>query len=335
MNLIELIIQATLLTSASFIFGTIYNYEIRKISARLQSRRGPWLLVPKPLRKSLGTTRILQPLYDIIKLLCKETIIPPTARRRLFISAPLSALLCLVASCTIIPIGGYSALSSFDLSLVALLYLLLAVPFTLILGGSVSSSPWGVFGGQREADLMLAYETPIVIGSFTAAIMAGSMSIKEIQVAQTLSLPYLVLNPFAAAAVLLGIIGKLHLKPFDIPEAEVEIVAGPATEYSGKLLGLMEINKMLLTSVCIGLFINLFMAGGAVPGVTLNNPLTVLTYLAEGLIIVAVASLIHTLNPRFRIDQALDWYIKTAALLAAVGLCWAYILRYIYPAISG
>ncbi|MEM3596487.1 MAG: NADH-quinone oxidoreductase subunit H, partial [Candidatus Bathyarchaeia archaeon] len=241
----------------------------------------------------------------------------------------------LVASSTIVPIGGYSAFSSFDLSLVALLYLLLGVPFTFILGGSVSSSPWGVFGSQRESDLMLAYETPIVIGAFTTAIMAGSMSIQKIQVAQTQSLPYLILNPFAAAAVLLGIIGKLHLKPFDIPEAEVEVVAGPATEYSGKLLGLMEVNKMLLTSTCIGLFISLFMAGGAAPGVSLNSPSAVLTYVAEGLVIVAVASLIHTLNPRFRIDQALGWYVKTATFLAAIGLCWAYILQYIYPTISG
>ncbi|MGQ9542611.1 MAG: complex I subunit 1 family protein [Candidatus Bathyarchaeia archaeon] len=330
-----LLLDMVFLISASFILGVIYNYEIRKVSARLQSRRGPWLLIPKTLRKSLGTTRLLQPLYDIVKLLCKETIIPSKARSRLFRAAPIFALLCLMASSTIVPIGGYSAFASFDLSLVGLLYLLLGVPFTLIIGGAVSSSPWGVFGGQREADLMLAYETPIVIGAFTTAIMSGSMSIQRIQVAQTLTLPYLILNPFAAAAVLLGIIGKLHLKPFDIPEAEVEIVAGAATEYSGKLLGVMEVNKMLLTSICMGLFINLFMAGGAVPGVNINSPITILTYIVEGLLLVAVVSLIHTLNPRYRIDQALGWYIKTATLLALAGLCWAYTLQYINPKVLG
>ncbi|MBS7625557.1 NADH-quinone oxidoreductase subunit H [Candidatus Bathyarchaeota archaeon] len=335
MDLEDLILQTAILTSASFILGIIYNYEVRKISARLQSRKGPWLIVPRPLRKSLGTTRIFQPLYDIIKLLCKETIIPSTARKRLFIAAPLIAFLCLVGASAIVPIGGYSDLSSFDLSLVALLYLLLGVPFAFILGGSVSSSPWGILGGQREADLMLAYETPIVIGAFTTAMMAGSMSIKKIQVAQTLSLPYLILNPFAAVAVLLGIIGKLHLKPFDIPEAEVEVVAGPVTEYSGKLLGVIEINKMLLTSVCTGLFVDLFMAGGAIPGLNLHSPVTVLTYVIEGLLVVAVASLIHTSNPRFRIDQTLEWYVRTPIILAVIGLCWAYILRYIYPTLSG
>ncbi len=315
---------------ASFLLGVIYNYEIRKISARLQSRRGPWLIVPKPLRGTLGTTRLLQPLYDILKLLYKESLTPRTARAKVFKSAPYVALICLIVAAVLTPFAGYSPFGSFEMSLVAVLYLLLGVPLAFILGGASSPSPWGVVGSQREAELMLAYETPLVVGAFAVAVMADSLSIQRILQMQVARYPFLLLNPFAAIAFLLAIVGKLHLKPFDIPEAEVEIVAGPTTEYSGSLLGIIEITKMLLTSVCIALFVNLFFAGGAVPGL---EPLTTPIFVLEGFLIVLLITLIHTLNPRFRIDQALKWYAKTPTLLAIVGLAWAYMIKQLFPTI--
>lgn len=312
----------------SFLLGVLFNYEIRKVSARLQSRQGPWLLVPKSLRKTMGTTRLLQPLYDVLKLLFKQSIIPETARSKLFIGAPFIALFCLIAASILTPLAGYFAFSPFELSLVVLLYLLLAIPFAFILGGAVSSSPWGVVGSQREAELMLAYETPLVIGAFTIAIMADSLSLHEILKFQFYNYPFLILNPFAAIAVIFGIVGKIHLKPFDIPEAEVEIVAGPSTEFSGKLLGILEIDKILLTSVSVSLFINLFLAGGAIPGMQHYRMLTVLFFLLEGFLIICFVTLIHTLNPRLRIDQALRWYVKIPIMLAVLGLIWAYFVRY-------
>jgi NADH-quinone oxidoreductase subunit H len=320
-----------LLPLASFFLGVIYSYEIRKISARLQSRCGPWLLVPKPLRHALGTTRIFQPLFDILKLLYKESLVPHTAKTRLFRLAPYTGLICLVAAATLVPFAGYSPFASFELSLVAVLYLLLGVPFAFILGGAASSSPWGALGSQREAELMLACETPLAIGAFTTAVMANTLSIQKILSVQISWYPFLILNPFAAAAFLLAIVGKLHLKPFDMPEAEVEIVAGPTTEYSGSLLGIFEIGKVLLISVIVTLFIDLFLAGGFILG--LEYPLRTLAFVIEGIVIISLIALIHTLNPRFRIDQALAWYVKGPTVLAAVGLAWAYVLRYLYPAI--
>jgi len=322
---------ALLLLLVSFFLGVLYSYEVRKISARLQSRRGPWLLVPKSLRKTLGTTRLFQPLYDIIKLLYKQSIIPETARTRLFKTAPLIALTCLGAAAILTPLAGYSPFASFELSLVAVLYLLLGVPLAFVLGGAVSSSPWGVVGSQREAELVLAYETPFVIGVFTVAVMADTLSIQSIVAAQISRYPYLLLNPFSAAAVFLAIVGKLHLKPFDIPEAEVEVVAGPMTEYSGRLLGLIEIGKVLFTSISISLFIDLFLAGGMIP--ELGYPLVALIFILEGFLVVSLITLVHTLNPRFRIDQAFRWYLKVPTLLSALGLAWAYSLRYLHTAI--
>jgi NADH-quinone oxidoreductase subunit H len=322
------LLGVAVLPLSNFILGMVHNYEIRKISARLQSRRGPWLLVPKAVRQNLGTTRLFQPLYDVLKLLYKESFVPETSRVKIFKAAPYAALICLVAATTLTPFGGYSPFANFDLSLVALLYLLLGVPLALIMGGAASSSPWAVMGSQREAELMLAYETPLVISAFTVSVMANTLSIHKILTAQAAQYVFIFLNPFAASAFLLAVVGKLHLKPFDIPEAEVEIVAGPITEYSGSLLGIIEIGKILMTSICIGLFVNLFLAGGNIPG--LSYPLTIVTFVLESLVIVLLVTLIHTLNPRLRIDQALDWYVKVPTLLAVIGLVWAYALCYMH-----
>jgi NADH-quinone oxidoreductase subunit H len=138
------------------------------------------------------------------------------------------------------------------------------------------------------------------------------------------------LNPLSAVAFLVAIIGKLHLKPFDVPEAEVEIVAGPATEYGGRLLAIIEIVKTFLIAICVGLFIALFLAGGSVPGY--EKLFSIPTFLLEGLLIVLVMTLIHTLNPRFRIDQALIWYVRVPTILAISGLVWAYAFRHFFPA---
>jgi NADH-quinone oxidoreductase subunit H len=329
----NILISMTILPLASFFLGIIFNYEIRKISARLQSRIGPWFIVPRNQRKRLGTTRLFQPLYDALKLLCKETIIPKTAKIKIFKASPYIALISLIVSTMLIPIAWHSPFASFELSLVAILYLLLAIPFSFILGGSVSSSPWGIVGSQREAELMLAYETPIVISAFTAAIMANTLSIQGILEKQLSSYPFIFLNPFAAAAMIFGIVGKLHLKPFDIPEAEVEVVAGPTTEYSGKLLGIIEIDKIIITSVLVCLYVDLFLTGGALPGQQKMDSILIIVFLLECFIVISLVTLIHTLNPRLRIDQALRWYLKTPLILAIVGLLWAYIIQQIFPTI--
>jgi len=324
------IASSLFLPIVSFFLGIIYGYEIRKVSARLQSRRGPWLLVPKSLRGTLGVTRLFQPLYDIIKLLCKESLLPSTSTKGLFRSSPYIALICVIVAAAFTPVATYSHFASFELSLVVILYLLLGVPFAFILGGAASASPWGVIGSQREAELMLGYETPLVIAAFSIATMADSLSVQKIIDVQATRLPFLLLNPLAAVAFLVAIIGKLHLKPFDVPEAEVEIVAGPVTEYGGRLLAIIEIVKTFLIAICVGLFIALFLAGGLVPGY--EKLFSIPTFLLEGLLIVLVMTMIHTLNPRFRIDQALIWYVRVPTILAISGLVWAYAFRHFFPA---
>jgi NADH-quinone oxidoreductase subunit H len=325
---ISLIVTGLVLVPVvAFVLSIIYAYELRKVSARLQGRRGPYFVVPKEVRSVLGVSRLFQPLYDILKLLYKETIVPRTASRSVFMAAPYVALASLIATLYFVPMGGFSLFGQFEFSIVAISYLLLMVPLALTVGGASSSSPWGAIGAQREAELTLAYEVPQILGIFALAIMANTLSISRLIDFQNQRIPFLILNPFAAIAVFLALIGKLQIKPFDISEAEVEIVAGPATEYSGRLLGILEVMKTLLTFLVPALFIDLFLGGALVRTTTLSYPASAVLFVSESMIIVLIAAIIHVYSPRFRVDQAFKWFSKFPLVLGMIALVWAYAIR--------
>ena len=311
----------------AFVLSIIYAYELRKVSARLQARRGPYFIVPKEVRSVLGVSRLFQPLYDILKLLYKETIVPSTAIGSVFRTAPYVALASLIATLYFVPMGGFSLFGQFEFSIVAISYLLLMVPLALTVGGASSSSPWGAIGAQREAELTLAYEVPQILGIFALAIMANTLSISSLIDFQNQRIPFLILNPFAAVAVFIALIGKLQIKPFDISEAEVEIVAGPLTEYSGRLLGILEIMKTLLTFLVPALFIDLFLGGALVRTTTLNYPASAALFILESLFIVVIAAVIHVYSPRFRVDQAFKWFSKFPLVLGLIAIVWAYAIK--------
>ena len=318
----------------TFFLGLIFYYMIRKLFARMQARKGPLFLVPGPLRPLLGSSRIFQPLWDILKLFYKETIIPETSNKKLFKAAPIFALACLIIATLFIPIAGHSPLDQFEFSLVLVLYFLMAVPLAIVTGGSGSSSPWGSIGSRREAQLMLAYEVPLIISVFSVSIITESLSLAQIVTFQSTPLrTFLLLNPFAALAALLSMLGLLHLKPFDVPEAEVEVVSGPLTEYSGKLLGIWEMVKVFLIFISVALFVNLFLGGGIVRNLLPTGPLSiiasVIVFLVEAGIVTFVYTVIHVANPRYRIGQSFSWFMKIPLVLAILGLIWSYVVKYV------
>ena len=92
----------------AFILSIFYSYEYRKVVARLQGRRGPYLVVPKEIRSLLGLSRVWQPVYDILKLLYKETVVPKTSNKLIFKTAPYLALASLIATFYFVPIAGFS-----------------------------------------------------------------------------------------------------------------------------------------------------------------------------------------------------------------------------------
>jgi NADH-quinone oxidoreductase subunit H len=296
----------------AFIFGILLSFSIRKLNARIQSRRGPLVRVPGPWQ-DLSRCRVLQPLFDICKLFAKKTFMPEAASL-LFAVGPVLAFSCAFLATFFVPIAGTSFSYSFDL--VVLFYLLMGEILFIIMGGITSGSLFAVIGGVREIELMLTNELPFILGTFALAISYNTLSIQEMMGFNIIT------NPFAAIVVFLAILVKLHIKPFDISDAESEIVSGLTTEYSGKLLGILEITKVLMLFVLVALFVDLFLW---IPSTGI---------LAWGVFLIGVAvtctmiALVHSLFGRFRIDQATWWLMKLPLALSVISILWALIMRY-------
>lgn len=349
----QIAVLCILIPVIAFFIGILSQSLIRKFTARLQGRRGPWYIVPKSLRPVIGSTRIMQPFWDIMKLMYKQTFIPSTAQRKIFVTAPFLAAASLVIAIWFIPVIGVSPFGPFEFSLIVVLYLLIAVPLSIVVSGATSSSPWGAIGSYREVTLTLAYELPFIFGVFSTAMMTGlltpvyggipqlpgSLSLTDIIIFQSqhsislfgFNVPalFLLLNPFSALAVMVSLIGKLQIKPMDIPDADVEVVSGAYTEYTGKLLGVYEIAKVLLLFISLTLFIDIFLGGALISADYFGVPSFIwsgVVFAAEIIVILFIVSILNAANARFRIDQAFTWYMKWPLALSLIGLAWPYIM---------
>lgn len=297
----------------AFIIGILLSFKLRKISARVQLRRGPLIWLPEKWHV-INRSKVLQPLYDIIKLFSKQTIIPATATR-FFIAGPILALMCAVLAALFVPVAGVSFDYSF--SLVVLFYLLMGEILFIIVGGISSASLFSAMGGDREIDLMLANEIPFILGTFALAITFDTLSIRQMMGFNIL------INPFAALAVLLSIIVKLHIKPFDISEADTEIVNGLTTEYGGKLLGVLETARIIMVFVLIALFVDLFL------WIPSSGAWAWVIFLAGVIVTGLLIGFTNSLFARFRIDQATRWLFKIPLLVSVLAIGWAVLWRYV------
>ncbi len=203
----------------------------RKVLARMQHRIGP------PIR---------QPLYDFLKLMGKETIIPHAANKTVYLGAPIVGFVSLAMIMLFIPVGGFVAVSG-SADLVVILYLITIPGVALIVGGSSSGSPYAGIGISREMVTMMAYELPFVLVLLAVARKVGGAnlvfsmeSIAAWQAANGSLLFHWSMIP-AAIAMLLVIPAEVGTQPFDVAEAETEICEGPLVEYSGAPLGLFKL----------------------------------------------------------------------------------------------
>ncbi|MBC7120659.1 MAG: NADH-quinone oxidoreductase subunit H [Candidatus Methanosuratus sp.] len=307
------VLSLIIIVPLALFLGVIYSFLIRKLSARFQWRVGPMFRMYSDLKPLLGTTRLLQPLYDILKLYGKETIVPDVSRRRLFVYSPYLSLIFAVTAILFIPFPGMPLLSGVPYSLIIASYLLIASTLFSILGPVASGSPWAAIGARREVELFLVSELGFVLSIFAVAIARQSLVIWDI--ANGGQSIYLALLTVAAGVLMLvAMLGKLHIKPFDMPEAEAEIVAGPYTEYSGKLLGTYYLTKVFILYGLVALFISLFLPPLA------TSVLWLPLYLLAALVLVFLLTAVQVLNPRYRIKNAINWYLKVVIPLGILNL---------------
>jgi NADH-quinone oxidoreductase subunit H len=258
-----------------------------------------------------------QPLADILKLFGKEDIVPTEANTRMFQLAPIFALTAAAVTILCIPLGSAQALYSFDGDIIAVLYLLTMPTMAFFIGGWYSTSLYARIGSVRAITQLFAYEVPLFMGILAPALLADTWSLSKMA-AFYVSHPWLwAANMIGFFVSLVALLGKLEKTPFDIPEAETEIVAGSFTEYSGRLLAFFRLTLDIEMAVGASLFAAVFLPFGY-----LANPwLSFAIYLAKVLGIVLLLSFARTIVARIRIDQMIRFcwkYLAPFALLQIV-----------------
>ena len=270
--------------------GIAYRWVGSKLVARLQNRVGP---------------RWFQPAADIVKLLAKEEVIPDSVDARLFVALPVVALAGALTAMLYLPLAGLPPLYSFPGDLIVAVYLLSMLTLCTGLAGANSKGRFSVIGATRALTQMFSYEAPFLLALLGPAFVAGSWQIDQIM-AYTSQHWLIFSQPIGFVVALIGLMGKLELRPFDAPEAETEIVAGAVTEYSGRGLALFYLGREIELVGGLTLIAAFYLGG-------VNNPLD---YLVKTLLLLLGVAGIQTLMPRLRIDQTVGLWWRFGALLA-------------------
>ena len=278
--------------------GMLASWVDRKVTARVQWRQGP------PWYQSFA---------DFVKLLGKEIIVPKTAKW-IFLISPLLGLASISVVATLLGRTLMNPAESFLGDLIVVIYLLTIPAISVILGASSSGNPLASVGASREIKLVLSYELPFVLAIVVAIVKSGGfIRINDI-IGYQMANGSVVSSVSGAIAFVVGILcmqAKLGFVPFDMAEAEQEIMAGPYIEYSGAPLGIFKLTRQMLLVVLPIFLISMFWAYSP------NVYWVILKYV----VLLVIIILIKNTNPRIRIDQATRFFwgpVAIAAFLAVV-----------------
>ncbi len=280
--------------------GLVASWIVRKVSALVQWRVGP---------------PVLQPFYDVLKLMGKEVLVPQEAQRTVFMAAPLVGLAGVLLLSTMLWRITIAPNTKFVGDIIVAIYLMVLPSLALILGSSASASPHAAVGTSREMKLVMGYELPLVLAFIVVVIKSGgNLSLAAIA-GQT---PVLSISGMLAFLVaLLCVQAKLGFVPFDMAEAETELGSGVLMEYSGALLAVWKVMQAMML-VALPLFLVMVFLGGF--GTSLWGGL--LAGIGKYVLVVVLLILIKNTNPRVRIDQAMKffWVYCGLALVTAIAL---------------
>ena len=284
--------------------GTIFVE--RKMLAKLQLRVGPFYC-----GKVEG---ILQLAGDGLKLISKEIIIPAKADKPIFWLAPVAFVGTAAAFVALIPVapGGW-VVADVELGVLAVFAVIGFFPIITILSAWSANSKFPFIGGIRALHQMISFEIPLILSLLGVVMLAGTLSLTGIIESQD-SFPWIVFMPVGAIVFFICILAELERIPFDLPEAESEIVAGWLTEFSGMMYGLVQLGTYLKLYAFAALFVVIFLGGWHGPMIVPPFPQEIIT---DGIVLGPVTANIPGL-PLF--DQAMlngaAWFIiKTVAVI--------------------
>jgi NADH-quinone oxidoreductase subunit H len=308
-----------------FAFITVFE---RKGIGRIQNRYGP-NRVGIPLTK-IRLCGFGQFIPDGIKSLTKEDIVPRAADKVVHFLAPVVMLIPVLLAYAVLPIGRNMTAADFDAGLLFFFAVGGAVELSVFMAGWSSHNKYSLLGAMRAIAQMISYEIPLILSAVTVIMIVGSLKLADIVAAQngyTHGLAHwFVFTPWGLAGFILFFIASLaesNRTPFDLPEAESEIIAGYFTEYSGFKFALFFLGEYLGMFAAIGLGITLFLGGWTAPFAFLTWVPSYLWFFAKLVALIFTFIWIRATLPRLRMDQLMNFAWKFMLPLSLVNIVTA------------
>ncbi|MFQ6114095.1 MAG: NADH-quinone oxidoreductase subunit NuoH [bacterium] len=321
--IILMALGALVITGLLAVLALVGVYLERKVSAHMQDRLGPMYVG--------GWHGWAQTIADTLKLLLKEDIVPKAADKRLHLMAPFIVFAATLAAFAVLPFGRKFVISDLNIGLFYIIAISSFVVIGIIIAGWASNNKWSLLGAMRSAAQIVSFEVPTSLAVLVVIMAVGSMNLGDIVEVQVggihkwLIWKFFPFNLIAFLIYFVASLAEVNRSPFDIPEAESEIVAGFHTEYSGMkwaMFFLSEYANMFLVGV-VGA--TLFLGGWSSPfGSFLNSGIfQILWIFLKAFALIFVQMWLRWTLPRVRVDQLMytSWKVLTPfAFVAMIGV---------------
>lgn len=317
------VLGVVILATFVLIVDILLVWVERKMVARFQDRLGP---------NRVGPFGIIQPIADVIKLLIKEDILPDGADKFIFNIAPIFALATVLLLWAVIPFAPTIIGADINVAVLYIVAIGSIGTLAIIMAGWASNNKYALLGAFRTVALLIAYEVPMILALLVPVLLARSMGMQTIVAAQ--SPWYLFVVPLAALILFISSIAELGRTPFDISEAESEIVAGFHIEYTGMKFGLFYAGELLHALTVSALIATLFLGGWRGPFVDQVPILGPIYLFIKAFLVYYLIMWVRYSFPRVRIDQMLGFNWKFLTPLALLLLIVVAILDKLLVGVS-
>ena len=318
--LIFIFLQSALVMLAVLLMAYFGIYADRKIWAAVQLRKGP---------NVVGPFGLLQSAADLLKLLFKEIIIPEKANKMIFILGPIVTCFVALSSWAVIPFAEGWVVADINVGILYIFAVSSLGVYGIIMGGWASNSKYPFMGAMRSAAQMVSYEVSIGFVIITVLLCVGSLNLSEIVNAQKNIWFVFPLFPMFII-FFVSALAETNRPPFDLPEAEAELVAGYQTEYSSTLFMLYFLGELAATFLMCAMITILFLGGWLPPFDIIPFSMIpgVVWFLLKMAFIFYLFSMVKALVPRYRYDQLmrLGWKVFLPISLACVILTSSFLL---------
>jgi len=290
------------------LFSTIFMIWVeRKFIAKVQLRVGP--------QYAGRFEGILQNFADLFKLLFKEIVVPYQADRGIFIAVPLALMFVSGALLALVPVGPSTYIANPSVGVIFVFAIVSFSPIIALLAGWASNNKYSLLGGLRALHQMVAYEIPMILSILGVVVLSGSLSLVSVVYAQS-GVWFIVLQPLGAIVFFICVLAELERIPFDLPEADSELVAGWQTEYSGMTFGIFQLATYIKFYALAGIFTTFFLGGWYGPS-PVPPPFW---FILKTFFVMLAMMLPRAVMPRVRVDILLRGGWTRLMLLAFVNL---------------